>query len=428
MTSLGVLRRSGFCIFKNITGKAIKGIPVPFTGYEIVTKKTANAFNALYGEGKTRCSFPQNSELPDTPVLDWNPNKSDSNIVKSAQDYRSEISDNIYAHIFRSKLSGQISISSGRSYWRLETMRKIRQSLPEVFRGKIIEIGAGTGIVTSELSKFPEVERIYCMDYDQDTVEKLMPLVQWSLDANIKKITRVIGSYNNIKCEEEFDAIIAVGALHHSEDLDKTLRECFRVLKPGGRFIISDYCLTGTLTQYEYSAMMEKPLDESDAKTVVSGYKSENIRKNSTISEHARPAYIYQAAAFNAGFNIKTYLFDATLDNGGRGTRLFRRMREAVNSDKFYQDMYSERHLGYDKFGNVRAFNMTDKVYYPFYACGAPTAAKLSLLGDIGSRPVYDNMVLVLQKPVFRNIKIPYRYKTGNVYHLPVHDISNNSK
>ena len=327
----------------------------------------------------------------------------------------------MYAQLFRNKVVGKITISNGRSFWRVETMRQLRRVSPELFRGKILEIGAGTGLVSSFLSKFDEIDEVYSLDYDAYTVEKLMPLVQWALDAKTNKISRVIGSYNKMECgDNEFDAIVAVGAMHHSEDLDATMRECYRALRPGGRFIISDYTLTGSLTQDEYSVMMGKPLTESGAAILADGGDTENIQTNKSISEHGRPVFVYQAAAFNAGFNVTTNLFDATTDNGGRLARLWRRIHGTVGKGAIYKNNHDPRELGYDDFGNVRAFTLADKVSYPVYAYRAPSLLKLMLLGDLAGKPIYDNMVLVLEKPNNEERKVSYRYRSGNTYEFPV--------
>lgn len=421
---LGTVKSIALKEYNYITNKSNIGLLIPFTKYVLVRKKVFIDFNKKINEGLTVDSLPSYSDLPKTPLLDWNPNKNDSGIVQSAQDYRHEIMGNKYTQSFRNKLVGNISVNHGRSYWRFNTMRQIRNSLPNVFKGKVIEIGAGTGLVSSQLSKFEEVDEIYSLDYDPYTVKKIMPLVQWALDAESNKIHRIIGSYNKMECDDNvFDTIVAVGAMHHSENLETTMSECFRVLKPGGRFIISDYALTGDLTQYEYSALMNKPLMETDAANLEKGEVSTGIKTNSSISEHGRPAYIYKAAAFKSGFNINSYIFDATLESGGRLTRIYRLFRETFNKNKFYNQCNDDRELGYDIYGNVKAFDMREKIYYPFYASDNPSLIKLILMGDLLVRPVYDNMVLVLEKPDIENIKVPYRYKGGDTFMLPVNKI-----
>jgi len=418
---IGILKRYSLDVYNSIYSKSNYGFSIPFSDLVLVSKSTAKNINDILYENFSPESLPSKADLPCTPVLNWRPGKDEARIVLSAQKYREELSKNQYAAAFRNKMVGNISISNNRGYWRVETMNQLRMSLPGIFKGKVLEIGAGTGLVSSMLSKFEEVDEVFSLDYDAHTVENLMPLVQWSLGANTNKMHRVIGSYNNLECKDgEFDTIVAVGAMHHSEDIDATMRECYRALRAGGKFIISDYALTGSLTQEESSVMMAKPLSEDGAVILAAGGDVKKIRTNKTISEHARPAYIYQAAAFNAGFNVTINIFDATLDNGGRLTRLWRRVRDSAKTENFYSLNSGGRELGYDNFGNVRAFTMSEKVRYPVYAYGAPTPLKLFLFHDFLAKPLYDNMVLVLEKPCGDNKKISYRYPSGKVYEFPV--------
>ena len=391
---------------------------IPLTDFALVSKNTALSRNKKSVDPK-KLPFPQESELPKTTLLNWKPEEDQMRIINSAQDFRADISSSFYAQKFRTKESGQKSVNAGRSFWRIETMKQVRQAIPGIFSGKVLEVGAGTSIVSCMISKFKEVTHVSSLDYDSYSAEKLMPLVQWSLDAETSKMTRVIGSYNSMKCADgEFDAIVAVGSMHHSEDIIATMKECFRALKPGGHFIISDYVMTGSMTQEEYWAIMDKPVNEEGAEQLLSGVDRSKIQTNRTISEHARPAYVYQNAAFTAGFNISMHLFDATTDSGGKLARLWRKINSSIKGQKIFESHSQKRELGYDCFGNVRAHSVNNEVNYPYYADGVPSLLALALFGDSAGKPVYDNMVLILEKPHSEGLKIPYRYRNGKLYHF----------
>lgn len=50
----------------------------------------------------------------------------------------------------------------------------------------------------------------------------------------------VKGDMNNMPFDSEsFDVVYSYASMHHTEDLKKTLSECYRVLKPGGHLILS---------------------------------------------------------------------------------------------------------------------------------------------------------------------------------------------
>lgn len=397
------------------------GLSIPATRYVLVNLVLEQEIQKEISEKFIRENLPDKSELPNTVLLNWKPERDRTQIVESAIDYRAYISSNQYLSWFGSKLMALLTVNNGRSFWRIETMRQLRKANPDIFKGRVLEIGAGTALISCQLSLFLETREIYALDYDEYTVTNLMPLVQWALDADVAKIRRVVGSYNEMNIDtDSFDAIIAVGSMHHSENLEATMRECFRVLKPGGKFIISDYGLTSGLTQQEYSAWINLPKAEKDAALLEKGASSVGMRTNKTISEHARPVYIYQAAAFKAGFNLTTTYFDATKDNGGSISRLWRRARESFKPAPFYKSKDKSRTHGYDKYGNVRAFSLVPEIRYPAYAKRAPSLFNLMIAGDHAGMPVYDNIVMVLEKPVKQTSPIAFKYPTGNVYHLPV--------
>jgi len=416
--NLGLIGEADLRIYNELSGENDKGLAIPLSAIRIVSKSFLSRFQT-YIE-----TVPDMEQLPQSAILNWKPIEDRTLVKQSALDYRAEISSNQYARAYRSPLQGRISVSRGRTWWRLETMRQIRKSNPDIFRGKVIEVGAGTGIVSSTLSNFPEIEQMHCLDYDEHTVEHLMPLVQYSLGANAAKITRIIGSYNNMDAPDaSYDAALAVGAMHHSEDLEATFSECFRLLKPGGHFIVTDYALTNDLSHDEYSMLMNKPVSEEEARKYMASGRLSGIRTNMSISEHARPLFLYQAAAFKAGFDVTTYVFDATTNSGGHLARLLRYRETIVKKAAFYGPPKSKREHGYDSYGNVKSFSMAQTIYYPFYAQNVPPALGLYILRDRAGKPVYDNVVLILRKPEQIAQSFQYRYPSGNCYQLPSQEL-----
>jgi ubiquinone/menaquinone biosynthesis C-methylase UbiE len=412
--SLAIIEHAHLRAYNLLHAANARGIRIPLTGAALVGK----SFHKTFLE-ETKTPFPDEQELPATPMLNWKAAEDRTLVKQSALNYREAISTDKYARAYQNKLKGHVAVSRGRAWWRLETMRQIRASNPGIFKGKVIEVGAGTGLTSSTLSKFPEIEEMHCLDYDEYTVENLMPLVQHSLNADTSKITRIAGSYNNLEvADAHYDAVVAVGAMHHSENLDATLAECFRVLKPGGHFLISDYALTGNLSQEEYSMLMNKPISDQEAKKYQESGSLENVRTNLSISEHARPLFLYQAAAFKAGFTVETYVFDASASSGGHGQRISRFRATQRQVPDFYSQSSPEREHGYDRSGNVRSFSMQNAIYYPFYANHTPNLLSLSLLGDRSAKPVYDNVVFILRKPEGTDRDFDFRYKSDDVYKL----------
>jgi ubiquinone/menaquinone biosynthesis C-methylase UbiE len=419
---MSILSKECLSLYNHLYAVAESGLKIPFSPYILVLKEVEAKIKEKRSKAYILENLPDESLLPETEVLNWKPEERDSSrIVDSAIDYRAYISSNQYAEWFGSKFMARLTARTGRSFWRTETMRQLRAASPDLFAGKVLEVGAGTALISCELSHFEEVSEIYSLDYDEYTVENLMPLVQWSLGANTAKIKRVIGSYNEMEIDDDsFDIIVAVGSMHHSEDINATMKECIRVLKPGGKFIISDYALTSNLSQEEYATLMNLPKDEKDTALFEKTGNSDGMITNKTISEHGRPTYIYQAAAFEAGFTVKTTLFDATKNSGGRLSRIWRCAGEKYKNGPFYQLSTKSRTLGYDAFGNVKSFDMRSPLRYPSYAKRAPSLFSLIALGDKAGMPVYDNMVLILEKPIQSDMTVSFQYHKGGTYRLPV--------
>jgi SAM-dependent methyltransferase len=106
------------------------------------------------------------------------------------------------------------------------------------FRGRILEIGAGGAWLSAELSKLPRVVEIVATDFEDEALREEAPRVFSWLNARAAKITRTtLEGHEWDYPKGYFDFIIAVGALHQGLILPLLLKECSRVLKPGGSLI-----------------------------------------------------------------------------------------------------------------------------------------------------------------------------------------------
>jgi ubiquinone/menaquinone biosynthesis C-methylase UbiE len=108
------------------------------------------------------------------------------------------------------------------------------------FKGKILELGAGSCWFGSELSRIESVEEVYCLDISEYILKEVAPLVMDSLGAETKKITRVIGDFNKLDFKDKkFDFVVFDAGLHHipTEDFTKVMKEIYRVLKDDGKLV-----------------------------------------------------------------------------------------------------------------------------------------------------------------------------------------------
>lgn len=410
-SGLGVVDKQ---IYKYVSWfKDKPGFNLPFANYTLISSRL---YNDYVQELSTEID---NEILPASKIINWRPELDSENTVKSAVDHREDISRNKYAQAYKNKLIGDITANTGRTYWRLETMRQVRAVNPSTFSGTVLEIGAGSALISSQLSKLPEVKSVLSIDYDPYTVQNLMPLVQWATEADSSKITRVIGSYNKLDLNDgSVDTVVAVGAMHHSENLDDTFSEAYRVLKPGGLFVISDYALTPTLTQSEYSALIKRPVHSTDAQKMVAGVNDCQVPTNQSISEHPRPWFSYQSSAFNAGFNINNYIFDATKESGGLLRLISRYLKSNIRKSKMFITKNESRIHGYDNFGNVKAFDMNLPIMYPYYAQKKPSLLGMLMKPNAAGNPVYDNMVMILEKPSNDHSITDFIYPDGFSYQI----------
>ena len=98
-----------------------------------------------------------------------------------------------------------------------------------------LEIGCGTGLFASVLSE--DVRSILGID----TSEKMVGFFNKRAESN-PKLRGIFGSIENVDIAPlSFDVAYMNGVLHHIDDPLATLRLLYKVLKPGGVIIISDY-------------------------------------------------------------------------------------------------------------------------------------------------------------------------------------------
>jgi ubiquinone/menaquinone biosynthesis C-methylase UbiE len=127
--------------------------------------------------------------------------------------------------------------------------RSLREELPRFipflrkkcgldFQGRILEIGAGGGWLSAELSKLPKVVEVITTDFSPKLLLEHAPRVFKLLNAHGAKITRIPGDFHKLDFPGNyFDFVVCSAVLQHATNMIQALREAKRVLKLGGRLV-----------------------------------------------------------------------------------------------------------------------------------------------------------------------------------------------
>ena len=106
--------------------------------------------------------------------------------------------------------------------------------IPEDFRGKLLEVPVGTGVLTMPVYRdLPDAD-ITCLDYSPD----MMKVAQERAKAlNLGNVRFQQGDVGALPYEDaSFDIVLSLNGFHAFPDKEGAYRETYRVLKPGGVF------------------------------------------------------------------------------------------------------------------------------------------------------------------------------------------------
>ena len=153
------------------------------------------------------------------------------------------------------------------------------------FAGTAIDLGSGVGTVATIVSRLSEVEKVYAVEYSEQFVLKSMPAVFKHFKADETKIVRVVGDFNKFQLPDaSVSLIVEVDSLHHAEDIDLTLKECWRVLKPGGVILSVDRAWPDSLTQSDLDTKLN--VEYSSARKALWGIPADKVFRRRDFGEH----------------------------------------------------------------------------------------------------------------------------------------------
>lgn len=99
----------------------------------------------------------------------------------------------------------------------------------------VLDLGTGTGKIACTIS--PLVKEVHGLDISEE-------MISYIDKEKYKNLILKIGDAKNLDYKDQFfDKLTARLVFHHiinDDDLEKSIKECYRVLKPGGKIIISE--------------------------------------------------------------------------------------------------------------------------------------------------------------------------------------------
>lgn len=106
--------------------------------------------------------------------------------------------------------------------------------IPEDFRGKMLEVPVGTGVLTMPVYKTLPGADITCLDNSAD----MMAVAQRRAEnMGLYNVRFQQGDVGRLPFEDSsFDLVLSLNGFHAFPDKEAAYRETFRVLKPGGIF------------------------------------------------------------------------------------------------------------------------------------------------------------------------------------------------
>lgn len=164
-----------------------------------------------------------------------------------------------------------------------DVLQHIGNFLPTNFvEVAVLDLGSGTGAVSNYLIEQCGVHHVIAVDNCVEMLSRNKSHKATCVISNVEKLPFL---------DESFDCVVSRQCLHYVEEVDKALKEVYRVLKPGGVFVLAQIVPFDNDTKAYWQQITEvhQPLrrwykSASDWDDVVTGVGL--TRKDSAICSH----------------------------------------------------------------------------------------------------------------------------------------------
>ncbi|MDH4263263.1 MAG: methyltransferase domain-containing protein [Spirochaetia bacterium] len=110
----------------------------------------------------------------------------------------------------------------------------------------VVDLGCGKGNEVFKASKFSHY--VYGIDFTQEMIDKAK---KYQHTNNVQNVEFINGTIDSVPLYDSIaDVVISNCAINHSSDKSIVYSEIYRILKPGGRFIVSDIVSQVQLPEY----------------------------------------------------------------------------------------------------------------------------------------------------------------------------------
>ena len=163
--------------------------------------------------------------------------------------------------------------------------------------GMVLDIGCGNGYSSVHVAKTRDIKQIHAMECDVPAVDKLIRKNFTTNKVPESKYELILGSFNNIRNKNYYDFVIALGAIHHSGNLLRTMKEVYSSLKMNGIFIAHEPYMVDTTPNRTFISKENKVKQVQGLVTM----------KESDRDDHFFRKCEYLTAFYHSGFDVVSF-------------------------------------------------------------------------------------------------------------------------